>query len=80
MLSKNPDGSSPLKPIVDLALTKRSYSELDEKAMNLFNLCCLIVDIQLRHKKESAKEFPGQHSLVDLSLEVYQREGSENAR
>lgn len=70
------------KPIVDQALTKRSYSELDEVSMSLYRLSCKLVDIKLRYKQEQENkgesQLPGQSSLVDLNLEVGQREDSDS--
>jgi hypothetical protein len=73
---------STLKTIVDSALKEGSYSQLSEEAMSLFRLSCLIVDIQLRHKRDKENEavdkLPGRHLLVDLPLEVDQREDFGN--
>jgi len=73
---------STLKTIVDSALKEGSYSQLSEEAMSLFRLSCLLVDIQLRHRRdtenEPANRLPDQRLLVDLPLEVDQREDSGN--
>ena len=79
MSSQHP--GSVLNNLVEQALQKKSLSDMEEGAMNLYNLCCLLVDIQVRNKKESArKELPGQHPPVDLSLEVGQQEGPDDGQ
>ena len=69
------------KELVDTALTKSSISDLSEEAMALYRLSCLVADIQLRHKRSKQNgntgQLPGQYSPVDFSLEVDQREDSD---
>lgn len=50
-------------------------SELPEEALNLLRLCTLLVDIHLRHRRETEKaELPGKLLLVVKDLEDFQRE------